>query len=581
MTTVREELMRHLTQSQMSSFFIDKMKIFNVKSYGAEGDGVTDDSDAIQDTINAAYAVGGGVVYFPYGTYVCLSLAGKDKVSFWSHAAILRKNGGAATTNILDLTGSTTSTSTTLTASAAIGDTAISVTSSSSFVAGDYVLVRDATYKYSTIGRNQEINRISSVAAGTINVVNRLIGSYATASSAEVVKLSPITDVIVKGLMFQVPAGTSGGCCSLVLNYGTIIEKCTATGPNNLPGFNVEQSAFVKLKLCHVKDGQDLAASSRGYGIQFNESCHNCIADTCTSENVRENTMTNNARFCKFVNCIDVSSYDSSFNTHGSGNDNCTIENCISISPKAYGVSAGYATQVDNDTNVTIKNCKVYNPGSAGIVSGAPNGQENQEIKIIGCEVYNPNVSVVGGNGIYVFEASGVEINGCSVYGSTNTSYGVLVANSDNIDIKMNTTKDLLNGYGIGYDTVANLNIENNTIENVSSFNVRSIGVNTNVKVSNNVADDGTLSLGATDRRYNNTWGTQYELNWNNSTGIADGGSISHGLVGTPRTVVANASVASEFVSVTAVGSTGFTVAIKKHDGTAGTSQTIYWLAIR
>lgn len=42
----------------------------NVKDYGAEGDGTTDDTDAIQDAIDAAAAAGGGVVYFPAGVYI-------------------------------------------------------------------------------------------------------------------------------------------------------------------------------------------------------------------------------------------------------------------------------------------------------------------------------------------------------------------------------------------------------------------------------------------------------------------------------------------------------------------------------
>ena len=43
---------------------------FNVKSYGATGNGVTDDSNAIRSAIAAAVAAGGGTVYFPDGTYV-------------------------------------------------------------------------------------------------------------------------------------------------------------------------------------------------------------------------------------------------------------------------------------------------------------------------------------------------------------------------------------------------------------------------------------------------------------------------------------------------------------------------------
>jgi len=60
---------------------------------------------------------------------------------------------------------------------------------------------------------------------------------------------------------------------------------------------------------------------------------------------------------------------------------------------------------------------------------------------------------------------------------------------------------------------------------------------------------------------------------------VADGGTITHGLGSTPVVVLATGSVAGEIVSVTAIGATTFTVAIKLHDGTAGTSQTIYWQA--
>ena len=71
MTTVREDLAKHLTQSQMSSFFIDKMGIISVKSYGAKGDGVTDDTNAIQAAHDAAN--NGDIIFFPRPSvsYVC------------------------------------------------------------------------------------------------------------------------------------------------------------------------------------------------------------------------------------------------------------------------------------------------------------------------------------------------------------------------------------------------------------------------------------------------------------------------------------------------------------------------------
>ncbi len=42
---------------------------YNVRSYGATGDGTTDDTTYVQAAIDAAIAAGGGVVYFPRGVY--------------------------------------------------------------------------------------------------------------------------------------------------------------------------------------------------------------------------------------------------------------------------------------------------------------------------------------------------------------------------------------------------------------------------------------------------------------------------------------------------------------------------------
>jgi polygalacturonase len=53
---------------------------FDVRKYGATGDGKTVDTDAVNRAVEAASAAGGGVVIFPAGTYLCFSIHLKSLV---------------------------------------------------------------------------------------------------------------------------------------------------------------------------------------------------------------------------------------------------------------------------------------------------------------------------------------------------------------------------------------------------------------------------------------------------------------------------------------------------------------------
>ena len=55
-------------------------KRFDVKTYGAKGDGMAIDTPAINKAIDAANASGGGTVRFPPGTYACYSIHLKSNV---------------------------------------------------------------------------------------------------------------------------------------------------------------------------------------------------------------------------------------------------------------------------------------------------------------------------------------------------------------------------------------------------------------------------------------------------------------------------------------------------------------------
>lgn len=58
-------------------------RVFDVRQYGATGDGVTLDTDAINRSIAAADSAGGGTVFFPAGKYLSFSIRLKSRITLW------------------------------------------------------------------------------------------------------------------------------------------------------------------------------------------------------------------------------------------------------------------------------------------------------------------------------------------------------------------------------------------------------------------------------------------------------------------------------------------------------------------
>ena len=67
---------------------------FNVKTFGAVGDGETDDSKSIQTAFDACNSKGGGTVFFPKGVYMIGNALGNEKyVEFYSNMHIVGEPG--------------------------------------------------------------------------------------------------------------------------------------------------------------------------------------------------------------------------------------------------------------------------------------------------------------------------------------------------------------------------------------------------------------------------------------------------------------------------------------------------------
>jgi len=79
---------------------------YNVTSYGATGNGSTDDTSAIQKAVNAAAAAGGGTVYVPAGTYIIspstqVVMKSNTKLNLASGATLKAKSSSGSFTTVI------------------------------------------------------------------------------------------------------------------------------------------------------------------------------------------------------------------------------------------------------------------------------------------------------------------------------------------------------------------------------------------------------------------------------------------------------------------------------------------------
>ena len=125
----------------------------SVKDFGAVGDGVTDDTAAIQAAIDAVYGMGGGRLLFPSGTYKvsASSLTLRDKVQLigaGSQCTTLDFSAQAAfasTTGFIRVMGAGLGALQPVTASVAEGATSLTV-SGSGVAAGDMIQIRSTEF---------------------------------------------------------------------------------------------------------------------------------------------------------------------------------------------------------------------------------------------------------------------------------------------------------------------------------------------------------------------------------------------------------------------------------------------------
>ena len=300
---------------------------------------------------------------------------------------------------------------------------------------------------------------------------------------------------------------------------------------------------------------------------------------------------------------IDDDTYLLTLGEHGYTTEGAGIRNLMFCHTPAYTKCLG-AVDLYNTVNSFVDHCYF-----GGFEAGTPTPINSISIRgatdeLVGgwCNharfnhIVNPDIGInLGANANYcVIEGNNIEGSGtgtahgikCDGTGaSTASPYGCMLTGNRIRNFDYGASRGLWITAGSnnsGRHTVSG-NVFN---ENAINYEVTSgTGIGECTFVGNVLGAAGTskaLDSGNVQSYYYNNKNYVRE-NWG-AVSKANGDTVTHSLDTTPTSVVATGTVANEVITVTAIGTTTFTVSIKKFDPiggvwTAGTTQTIYWRA--
>lgn len=548
----------------------------DVRAYGAKPNDAIDDTAAIQKALNAR---AGMDVVFPKGRYLALELDVKSGTRVrMESGAYIEKVGGGQLTNIFNVTG-TVGASTNLTANVAVGATTVTVSSSSGMTVGALVQLSDLTFVTGSDGQNLEINEISAINGNIISLKHPTISSYATASTAQLaIFSSERRDIVFENCRLLIPAGTDGGGILVTRGYNVDVRDCTVSGSNGQAGVTLWASAYCRIRGGTYRDGQNLGTPGRGYGFSIAGSCHNCIADGVTTRNVRENALGLGARLCKIMNCADYGAYNNSYNTHASGVTDCEITNNVSINSRGYGILVGFTLGTASDKRIRIAGNYIAYAQAMGIGVQNDTGKEAVDVVVENNTIYKCALAHTTAP-LYIENATRPVIRGNTINGGGDAAVrqGGYIINSTNALYESNSMFDFPGGWGLIHVNCTGLTIANNYFRGIPGQDITYEGtVSTGVRIYGNDFG-GSPTINTSFYWGDNIMAGQPLIQRGATSGVTDGALIPHTLGFAPAVAIANGTVEGEIVTITGKWSTGITVSIKKHDGTPGTAQTVYW----
>jgi len=341
--------------------------VMNVKDFGAIGDGIADDTAAIQAAVASCKINNIRRLLLVGGTYKVTSrifIDFSDFVIDGGGATIIWAGAGfdSLETGVFEFKGTLSLTTTTVALNAAEYTSALVVSSSSGLAVGDVIQIDSNSVSIPGLYVNTTA-RITSIAGTTINtdVVRRL--ALTASETINITKLNAVERSGIENCNFIATGQTSraNGMGGIFFQYtaNCFARNCSFVGfwfkgAKSQFGLNTYFADIFCRNPAATNDGE-------GYAIQF-EYVYNSTVERVIGIKCRHTLDFTTSWHIKALNCFDSNSFSASYTLHSAYEYDIVYDQCVSESATFDGafalgnVNTGFGDTTDQ---ITISNCSV------------------------------------------------------------------------------------------------------------------------------------------------------------------------------------------------------------------------------